>query len=177
MKVGIIADTHDRLSFIDKAVRRLNLEHVEIVLHAGDYIAPFVASHFKPLKAKMIGVFGNNDGEQNLLRKKFEEIGIQILGRFAEVNLDSLKIALLHGHEDDLLKSLISLHESGAYSVIAYGHTHRTEVKKLGKTLIINPGEVCGYLSGNSTFAILDTKTLDVEIVYLNKPKDLTKPS
>ncbi|MEM3615578.1 MAG: metallophosphoesterase family protein, partial [Candidatus Methanomethylicia archaeon] len=44
MKIGIISDTHDRLQMIDEAVKRLNEENVEYVLHAGDYIAPFAVS-------------------------------------------------------------------------------------------------------------------------------------
>ena len=66
----MIADTHDRLPLIDKAVKELNEEGVNLVLHAGDYIAPFVVSRFKPLNAKMIGVYGNNDAERDLLKKK-----------------------------------------------------------------------------------------------------------
>ncbi|RLI45996.1 YfcE family phosphodiesterase, partial [Candidatus Bathyarchaeota archaeon] len=43
MLIGIMADTHDRLPLLDKAVKRLNEEKVKLVLHAGDYVAPFVA--------------------------------------------------------------------------------------------------------------------------------------
>ncbi|MFB0523130.1 MAG: metallophosphoesterase family protein, partial [Candidatus Bathyarchaeia archaeon] len=49
MRIGVIADTHDRLPFIDRAVQKLNEEKVGLVLHAGDYIAPFVVSRFRPL--------------------------------------------------------------------------------------------------------------------------------
>lgn len=60
MRIGVIADTHDRLPFIERAVQRLNEEEVELVLHAGDFIAPFVTSTFEPLEARMIAVFGND---------------------------------------------------------------------------------------------------------------------
>jgi len=164
MKLGIISDTHDRLPLIDKAVERLNIEKAELILHAGDYIAPFVVSHFKPLKAKLTGIFGNNDAELELLRKKFEEIGAHVYGRFKELKIDGIKIAMLHGEEETLLKSLIN---TGAYDVIVYGHTHEVNTYKKGGTLVINPGEICGYLSGNATVAILDTGTLEVEIISL----------
>ena len=110
MKIGIISDTHDRLPFIDKAIEELNKERVDLVLHAGDYCAPFAAFRFKPLKAKMIGVFGNNDAERELLRRNFSEIGVEIRGRFAEIKADDVKIALLHGDEEELL-SLIHISE------------------------------------------------------------------
>jgi len=164
MRIGIIADTHDRLPFIEIAVQRLNEEKVDLVLHAGDYIAPFVTSRFEPLKAKMIGVFGNNDAELNLLRKKFDGIGAQILGKFVEIEVNDLKIALLHGEEEALLKSLIN---TNYYDAIVYGHTHQAETRREGKTLVINPGEVCGYLSGQATIAILNTKAIDVEVISL----------
>jgi len=164
MIVGIMADTHDNLPLVDKAVKRLNEEKVELVLHAGDYIAPFVVSHFSPLKAKLIGVFGNNDGDQQLLRKRFTEFGVDIRGKFAEVAADGYRIAMLHGEEEELLKSLIN---SESHDVIVHGHTHEAKTYRKGDTLIINPGEVCAYLSGKSTIAILNTKMLDVKITTL----------
>jgi hypothetical protein len=164
MLVGIMADTHDRLPMLDKAVRSLNEEGVELVLHAGDYIAPFVVSHFKPLKADLIGVFGNNDGDKELLRKKFANIGADIRGDFAEIIIDGVKMAMLHGHEEGLLRSLIGV---DGYDVVVHGHTHEAKAYREGDTLVINPGETCGYLTGKSTLALLDTKTLDVRIVPL----------
>ena len=162
MKIGLMSDTHDRLPFIDKAIQRLNEEKVELALHAGDYSAPFAAFRFKPLKAKMIGVFGNNDAEKVLLQKNFETIGKQVQGKFAEVKVDNLKIALLHGEETDLLESLIN---TSAYDVVMHGHTHQAVVHKQNRTLIVNPGEVCGYLSEKATIGFLDTETMKVELV------------
>lgn len=163
-KVGIIADTHDRLQAIDKAVEILNEEGVDLVLHAGDYIAPFALLRFKPLKAKLIGVFGNNDGDHNLLRKRSDEIGAQIYGRFAEITFNNLRVALLHGEEEILLKSLIN---ANYYDIVIYGHTHKAETYTVGKTLAINPGEACGYLTGQATMMILDMAHLAVKTISL----------
>ena len=164
MLIGIIADTHDRLPYVEKAVKKLNEEKVELVLHAGDYVAPFVASKFRDLKADLIGVFGNNDGDKQLLRKKFSEIGAEIRGRFAEVIVNGLKIALLHGEENDLLKALIN---AESHDVVVHGHTHKAEIYRKGDTLVVNPGEVCAYLTGKSTIAILDTETKEAKIINL----------
>ncbi|MEM2513461.1 MAG: metallophosphoesterase [Candidatus Bathyarchaeia archaeon] len=159
-----MADTHDRLPMIDEAVKRLNHEGVDLVLHAGDYVAPFAVLRFKSLKAKLIGVFGNNDGDHSLLRKRFEDIGAELYGKFAEVNVGGQKIALMHGEEENLLKALIN---SNYYEVIVYGHTHKAETYNVGKTLVINPGETCGYLTGKATIAILDLEKHKAEIVDL----------
>jgi len=164
MIVGIIADTHDRLPLVDKAVKRLNEEKVELVLHAGDYIAPFVVPHFKPLKADLIGVFGNNDGDKELLKKRFSELGAEIRGRFAEVIVEGLRIAMLHGDEEGLLQSLIHVE---SHDVIVHGHTHEAKTYRKGQTLVINPGETCGYLTEKPTIATLNTQTLDVKIILL----------
>jgi len=164
MIVGLMADTHDCLPLIEEAVKRLNEEKVELVLHAGDFIAPFVISKLKNLNAKIIGVFGNNDGDRQLLKKKFGENGFEIRGNFAEIQVENVKIALLHGHETELMNALIN---TEAYPIIVHGHTHRAEIQKKGKTKIINPGEVCGYLTGKPTIALLDTATLEARIIQL----------
>jgi putative phosphoesterase len=162
--IGILADTHDRLPLIDKALKRLNEEKVSLVLHAGDYIAPFVIPHFKQLKADFIGVFGNNDGDKDMLRKKFAEVGAEIRGKFAEIIIDGLKIAMLHGEEEELLRALIN---AEGHDVVVCAHTHEAKTYKKGETLVINPGEVCGYLSGKSTMAVLNTETLEVKIIQI----------
>jgi putative phosphoesterase len=169
--IGIMSDTHDNLPMIDKAVKRLLDENVDLVLHAGDYVAPFVIPHFKPFKGKFVGVFGNNDGDHELLRRRFAEFGLEIRGIFAEVKTDDARIALLHGGEpgsapgpSELLKSLLS---SECYDVIVHGHVHEVKVYRKGKTLIIDPGEVCGYLTGKPSVALLDTRTMRAEIIQL----------
>ena len=67
MRIGILSDTHDYLDMVDAAVNRLNREGVDLVLHAGDYISPFVVPRLAKLKSPLIGVLGNNDGDHQLL--------------------------------------------------------------------------------------------------------------
>ena len=165
MLIGLIADTHDNLPMVEKAIRKLNEEKVELVLHAGDYVAPFVIPKFKELKARLIGVFGNNDGDHELLKKRFsEQEKLEMRGNFAEVTADSLKIVLFHGSDKELMKALI---DSESFDVIVHGHSHSAETYRKGKTLVINPGEVCGYLTGKSTIAVFDTNTRQARIVEL----------
>jgi len=167
--VGLISDTHDRLPLVEEAVRVLNERGVELVLHAGDYIAPFVIPRLAKLEVKMVGVFGNNDGDKALLLKRASETNgkVEIRGLFAEVIAGGRRIALLHGHEAELLKSLVAC---GGYDVVVHGHTHQAAVRREGGTLVVNPGEVCGYLYGKPTLAILDTEKLTVEFVELRRP-------
>lgn len=165
MLVGLVADTHDCLPMVDKAIKKLNDEGAELVLHAGDYVAPFVIPKFKALKAKLIGVFGNNDGDRELLRRRFGECErLELRGNFAEIAVNGLRIALLHGHDEELLKALVN---SGGFDVVVHGHTHKAEVYRKGGTLVVNPGEVCGYLSGKSTIALFDTVKCEARFVNL----------
>ncbi len=165
MKIGLISDTHDNLTQVEKAIKFLNNTKTEIVLHAGDYVAPFVIPKFKNLQCNLIGVFGNNDGDHELLKKRFSETkNCTIKDRFAEINADNYKIGLLHGDETELLNALI---KSEYFDAIVHGHSHSKNIEQKGKTLVINPGEVCGYLTGKSTLAILDTIKRQAEIVEL----------
>jgi putative phosphoesterase len=117
------------------------------------------------LRPKLIGVFGNNDGDHLLLKKRFGDYNnLEIRDNFAEIDIQGTKIALLHGSEEELLKALIN---SGYFDFVVHGHLHNAEVYRKGKTLVVNPGEVCGYLSGKSTIALLDTEKREAKIIEL----------
>lgn len=164
--VGLMADTHDRLPLIEAAVRTFNERGISLVLHAGDFIAPFVIPRLAKLKARLVGVFGNNDGDRALLLRRASETNgkIEIKGLFAEITVDGKRIALLHGHENELLRSIVAC---GGYDVVVHGHTHEVSVRREKRTLVVNPGETCGWLYGRPTVAILDTEALEVKIIEL----------
>jgi len=165
MLIGAISDTHDNLPQVENAVKYLNSQKVGLVLHAGDYVAGFVIPKFKQLNCKLIGVFGNNDGDHELLKKRFGETSnCTVHGRFAAVTVEGYRIALLHGEETELLNVLVN---SGYFDAVIHGHSHNRSVEKMGKTLVINPGELCGYLTGKSTLALLDTEKHEAKIIEL----------
>lgn len=165
MLIGVISDSHDNLPQIEKAVEYLNQAKVGLVLHAGDYCSPFVLAKLKALNCKLIGVFGNNDGDHELLKKRFSETtNCTIHDRFASVDVNCYRIALLHGDETELLFALIG---SQYFNAIIHGHSHNKGIENRGKTLLINPGELCGYLTGKATIVILDTEKNQAQIVEL----------
>lgn len=161
MKIGIIADTHDNLPQIKKAVEIFNQEKVELVLHAGDFVSPFTCLEFKNLNCPLKGVFGNNDGDKIYLQEKFKGIG-ELFPEPYKTNINHKNIIMLH-----IEKLIDALAESQKYEVIIYGHTHRTDLRKIGKTLIVNPGECGGWLTGKSTIALLDLEKLEAKIINL----------
>jgi putative phosphoesterase len=111
---------------VDKAVKKLNQMDVELVLHAGDYVAGFVVPKLKEVKCGLIGVFGNNDGDRELLKRRFGEYSnLELRGNFAEIGAEGSKIALLHGSDEELMESLITC---GNYDFVVHGHTHTAEM-------------------------------------------------
>lgn len=163
MKVGIMSDSHDHLTNIRKAVEVFNDVGAGFVLHAGDFVAPFVANELQKLKCPLAGVFGNNDGERIGLQNRLKSFGAEVKAQPAFVELDSKRFVIIH--EGDLVDSLA---ESEKFDVVVYGHTHNPDIRKGSKgCLIVNPGEVCGWLTGNPTVAILDTETMEVQLVKL----------
>ena len=165
VRIGILSDTHDNISRTGAAVDRFNHEQVDLVLHAGDFIAPFMIGILKNLEMQMVGVFGNNDGDRPLLLRKCHETkNIEIRGTFARLDLPDGHIALLHGSDHELLRTL---NDSGVFDLVVSGHTHRAGVLETGRTLAVNPGEVCGYLTGKSTIALVDIPARDAEIIEL----------
>jgi len=166
MIVGVISDTHDRIPLIIEAVERLNAEGAGLILHCGDYCAPFAMKPLGKLNARMIGVYGNNDAEKELLKEAALKAGNEIKGGFARLIVDGWKVALLHGEDSDLLSSLI---ECGYFDLVAYGHTHEAEVRTVGRTLVVNPGEVCGYLTNEPSLALLNTKTKEAKLVKIGR--------
>jgi putative phosphoesterase len=79
------------------------------------------------------------------------------------VESGGVAISIIHGKEEQIVTALA---KSGQYDVVIRGHTHIPEVKKVHSTLLINPGEACGYLTNTKT-AILDTVSMEVNIIEL----------
>lgn len=171
MKVGIIADTHDNLAAISRAVEIFNDEGIDLLIHAGDFVAPFTASPLRMLKAPLVGIFGNNDGDKLLLKEKFKEKGVgELYEDPYEFELVTKKIMVTH--RPALVKPLAA---SGLYDVVIYGHTHKAVIghqstndeEKGAQTWVINPGECCGYLTGKKTVVLFDLEKEDAKIVEL----------
>ncbi|MBO3768137.1 MAG: metallophosphoesterase [Thermoproteota archaeon] len=166
MKIGVISDSHDNLPMIRRAVSRLNSEErLEYVFHAGDIISPFAAKEFLSLKYPVFFTFGNNDGERLMLKDILVSSSKgKLLWPKITIELEKYKIALLHGEDESVVEALA---KSGIYDVVIYGHWHKVVSRLVNNTLIINPGELCGYLTGKSTLAIVDLETKSAEILEL----------
>ncbi len=165
MLLGLISDSHDNISAVKSAIGYFRERNIRVVLHLGDIISPFTLKLFRDFE--FYGIFGNNDGEKLLLKKIALDNDIVLEEGPLELNLGGKNFVLMHGWGsiDRTVRLVSSFAESGQYDYILYGHTHKLDVRKIDSSVIINPGESCGYLTGRKTVAVLDLDAGTVEIV------------
>lgn len=159
--IGIMSDSHDNLDAVKKAVRFFKDLKCELVIHAGDFVAPFAAKELERLLCPVKAVFGNCDGEKKGLQKAIEPFG-EIKEAPLVFSHAGRTLLITHMHV-----SVDKWAASDKYQAIFFGHTHKPEIKKTKNTLLVNPGETGAWLSGKSTVAVMDTTTWEAEIVSL----------
>jgi hypothetical protein len=59
-------------------------------------------------------------------------------------------------------RGVVDVAAGGEYDLIVYGHTHERDERRIGETLLVNPGEACGWLGGIGSLAIYDTDDHEV---------------
>ncbi|HLA39434.1 MAG TPA: metallophosphoesterase [Candidatus Glassbacteria bacterium] len=165
MLVGIVSDSHDNVPMLRRAVEHFSAAGCELVLHAGDVIAPFAMAVMDGLSCPFKAIYGNNDGEKVGLKLKAVAVGGSIQEPPLVVEAGGRKILVLHDCTDWQAEA-----ERYAAEVVIFGHTHEVVVEKdkNGSRVGINPGECGGWLTGSHTAALLDTGTLEVRIIDLS---------
>lgn len=148
--IGILSDSHDNLPMIGRAVRVFNDAGCDLVIHAGDIVAPFAARALAGLRAPIKAVFGNCDGEIEGLTEALATLG-EIQKPPFRFEHGGLRILLVHSSA-----GLAPLLAADTVDVVVCGHTHRAEVRRKGSTLLINPGEACGWVNNRATVCLLD---------------------
>jgi hypothetical protein len=86
---------------------------------------------------------------------------VTIHGDLAELTLDGVRVAV--NHYPNIARALA---ESGRYDLVCYGHDHTAHEERVGRTVLLNPGEVMG-LNGRSTLALFVTRSQKVAWVDL----------
>lgn len=160
MKVAVMSDSHDNVPYIKKAIDYFNANAFEYLLHAGDIVSPFAAKSIMEFKGKIYAVYGNNDGDKNNLRKIVKSIEP---GPF-KFTLGGRRIIIVH----DILD--LRDRDFEEVDIVICGHTHKAYTEDRGETLVINPGETCGWLTGKHTVGVLDIHNREFVEINLDKP-------
>jgi hypothetical protein len=164
MRIGLLSDTHDRVPAVRALLARMAEQGVGLVLHAGDYCAPFALQPVRDLQLALAGVFGHNDGDHDGLRAfAAESVGVELHESPHSFEIGGLQLLLVHDIGDVPQRSI------EAHQVVVHGHKHQREMKTRGDTLIVNPGEACGWLYGLPTGAIVDLASREVTFLELEE--------
>ena len=156
MQIGIVSDSHDRIEETHKAMHLLSSEGCEVLVHCGDFCAPFMMDVLADFNGEIHCVFGNID-DKFITPKKAAALGINFHGDIAELEFDGKKIAVNH-----FPQVADGLALTGRYDLVLYGHDHIADKKKLGDTWLANPGELMGR-KGKRTCAVYDTSADEIK--------------
>lgn len=164
MIIAVMSDSHDNIRNLRNALSIIGKEKADMIIHCGDFTAPFMLQELEEAGIPVHGVFGNNDGDQYLLTK---------------LSLTSLKNIVLHGligevdaagfpmaftHQGMVGEGLAS---TAKYKLVCFGHSHVYFEKKVGNAILLNPGEIMGK-EGNPGFCMVDTVSGSVRRILLS---------
>lgn len=159
MRIGVVSDTHNNLANVAKIVDLFNKSDIERVVHTGDITQAKTIEAFANLTMPMYGVFGNNDVERATLDEAIDRHGFNFceppfIDRWAQRTIivvhDPLEFEGHLMHEHDL-----ALH----------GHTHRYRLEQGGESVIFNPGECAGHMTGFNAVGVVDLISMQTQLL------------
>lgn len=164
MIVAVMSDSHDNIWNLRKALDVIKSENAGMIIHCGDFVAPFMAKELNETGIPIHGVFGNNDGDQYLLTKfsLTTMTNITFHGLVGQVDIGDVKVAFTH--EGVVGKALAF---GGNFNLVCFGHSHEYFLENIGPTILLNPGEIMGK-DGRPGFCLVDTDTAEIQRVELS---------
>jgi putative phosphoesterase len=162
VRIGVVADTHDRVPAIADLLQKFADKGVSMVMHAGDFCSPFSLAPFHQRGMALLGVFGRNDGDRETLAAYAARgMGTEIYESPHSFDVGGKRILLVH----EIVE--VSPRSIEAHDFVIHGSSHLQSEKKVGSTIVINPGEACGWIHGKCTAMILNTDSGEVENITL----------
>lgn len=152
MKIAVLSDIHDNIWVLEKVLE--GVAGADALIFCGDFCAPFtLAMIAERFRGPVHCVAGNNDGDALLLSQVAGRAGnVTLHGAFAELNLGGRRVFV--NHYPPIAEGVAA---SGLYDLVCFGHNHQAEIRRIGRTLLVNPGEVMGRF-GHPTYAIYDAE-------------------
>jgi len=158
MLLAVMGDSHDHRENLRKAVRLAEEKGAKALFHTGDLVSPFMLEFFQGFEGRIYLAKGNNDGDPLAVSRTIPQQCPQIkeYGEFIIVDFDEFRVALTHQGEHARAHAM-----AGDYDMVFFGHTHEYSRKMVGKTLLLNPGDVMG-LKEDPSFCLVESDTLEV---------------
>lgn len=163
MKLAIMSDSHDRWDHLEKTVALAHEHGCELLLFAGDLIAPPGIVVLEKFNGSVKFVWGNNEAERVAITRKMDASkNIQLCGDVYEDTVDGVKLFMNHYPRFSELAA-----KSGEFDLSIFGHTHEYHHEMVGDCLLLNPGEIQGFRTGEISFVVFDTKTRKAEKIVV----------
>lgn len=155
MRVAVLSDIHDHSTRLLLALAQAEAAGCTHLLFAGDMAE---TGTLRQLCDEWRGgidlVFGNNEYERTAFARMAQSrAGVRLHGDEAELSLDGRRVYM--SHYPHLAARAAA---SGDYDAAFYGHTHKAEIRQAGRTLLANPGEVCGGRYGQPSIGLYNTE-------------------
>lgn len=163
MILAVMSDSHDNIWNMRKALGLLTERGAEMIVHCGDFVAPFMLREMAQAGLPVHGVFGNNDGDRHLLtRLSLTELtGVTLYDPFGELDVNGFTVGF--SHYEAMARGLAA---SGRFNLCCYGHSHGHAEDRQGGVMLLNPGEIMGK-DGSPGFCLVDTSTGGIERVAI----------
>lgn len=158
MRIGVVGDTHNQLTNVQRIVELFRDASVERIIHTGDITQPKVLACFAELEIPLLGVFGNNDlPERKRLAHEASRFGMDFVDPPRSFEWADRRILVVHDPEEYRASDHAEL------DLVLHGHTHRYRHETAGDTLIFNPGECAGFMAGRNAIGIVDLQNMNAE--------------
>lgn len=156
-KIAIISDSHGKKEYLKLVLAHLKEQGVQYLLHAGDICKGDDLELLHGFGVPYTCVFGNNDGHLISLSDHYNIKQEPSYFKIKETTFKMMHLPFYMSPDSDIVVS---------------GHTHIFEHSYNGKTLYINPGEICAREKPRIEFVILEVSAEQYKILYNYFTKD-----
>ncbi|MER8016789.1 metallophosphoesterase [Streptomyces griseoluteus] len=132
MRLLLMSDTH-----LPRRAKRLpdrllaELPHADVVFHAGDWVDTATLDLLEAESRRLVGVYGNNDGDD--LRARLPEV--------AHAELDGLRFGVVHETGPARGREARCAERFPGLDVLVFGHSHIPwDTTAPGGLRLLNPG-------------------------------------
>ena len=162
MILGVVSDTHNHVSNVEKIIDIFNERNVDKVIHTGDITKANTLNRFSRLECPFIGVYGNNDLEETGLGEIAKKNGFEFQLPPLILTINNKKIAVFH--EPNEVEFVIE--KDPSIDIVIHGHTHRYRNETMGKVRVFNPGECAGMQKGRNAVGLINLNDLSFKRIF-----------